>query len=152
MPRVLALDLGAKRIGVAVSDSDGTVATPVTVIERHRDRQRLHREIADLVEEWDAELLLLGLPVDLRGEIGPAAAGVLQERDQLAAVVGVPVEVHDERLTTRIADRALRERGDMDGRARREVVDMVAASVILQDWLDRHRTDPDEPDAEEPSP
>lgn len=148
---MLALDLGAKRIGVAVSDSDGTVATPITVLTRHRDRPRLHREIAELVREWDAEVLLVGLPVDLRGEIGPAAASVLAERDELAAAVGVPVEVHDERLTTRIADRALRERGDMDGRARREVVDMVAASVILQDWLDRARTDRDL-DPQEPTP
>lgn len=135
--RVLALDLGARRIGVAVSDTDERVATAVTVLERHRDRPRQHREIAELVQEWDADLLLLGLPIDLQGEVGPAASGVLAERDELAAVVGVPVEVHDERLTTRIADRALRERGDLDGRARRKVVDMVAAAVILQDWLDR---------------
>jgi len=134
---VLALDLGAKRIGVAVSDDDGRVATPVGVLERHRDRARLHREVADLVTEWEAGLLLLGLPIDLRGEVGPAAQGVLAERDELAAVVGVPVEVHDERLTTRIAEHALRERGDLDGRARRKLVDQVAASVILQDWLDR---------------
>lgn len=135
--RVLALDLGAKRIGVAISDSDGRVATPVTTIQRHNDRPRLHREIAQMVKDWDAELLLLGLPIDLAGKVGPAAQAVLAERDQLAAVVSVPVEVHDERLTTRIADKALQERGDMDSRARRKVVDMVAASVILQDWLDR---------------
>jgi len=134
---VLALDLGARRIGVAVSDSDGRVATPVVVVERHKDRPRLHRELAELVAEWDAELVVVGLPIDLAGEIGPAAQGVLAERDELAAVLGVPVEVHDERMTTRIADRALRERGDLDGRARRKVVDMVAAAVILQDWLDR---------------
>lgn len=138
--RVLALDLGAKRIGVAVSDADARVATPVLVLERHRDRARLHREIAELVVEWEAELLLLGLPLDLRGEVGPAAAAVMVERDELAAVVGVPVEVHDERLTTRIADRALQERGDLDGRQRRRVVDMVAAAVILQDWIDRRRS------------
>jgi putative Holliday junction resolvase len=134
--RVLALDLGSKRIGVAVSDDAGRVATPVQVLERHRDRPRLHREIADLVAEWGAGMVLVGLPIDLQGEIGPAAQGVLAERDELAAVLTVPVEVHDERMTTRIADQALRERGDLDGRARRQVVDMVAAAVILQDWLD----------------
>jgi putative Holliday junction resolvase len=139
--RVLALDLGSKRIGVAISDADGRVATPVATIERHRDRPRLHREIADLVDEWDAELLLLGLPIALDGSIGPAARAVLAERDELATVVRVPIEVHDERLTTRIADRALRERGDLDARARKQVVDQVAASVILQDWLD-HPRDP----------
>jgi len=134
--RVLALDLGAKRIGVAVSDDAGAVATPVATVARHGDRPRLHRELAELVADWNAELVLLGLPVALDGSIGPAAQAVLAERDELAAVVGVPVEVHDERFTTRIADRALRERGDLDARARRKVVDMVAASVILQDWLD----------------
>ena len=138
---MLALDLGAKRIGVAVSDSDGRVATPVQVVARHGDRPRLHREIGELVSEWDAELVLIGLPIDLRGEIGPAAAAVLVERDELAAVLTVPVEVHDERMTTRIADAALRERGDLDGRARRRLVDMTAAAVILQDWLDRQNRD-----------
>ncbi|CAN5641609.1 Holliday junction resolvase RuvX [soil metagenome] len=148
---MLALDLGSKRIGVAVSDSDGRVATPVLVVERHKDRPRLHRELAELVAEWDAELVLLGLPVDLAGELGPAARGVLAERDELVKVLGVPVEVHDERMTTRIADRALRERGDLDGRARRKVVDMMAAAVILQDWLDRGAAG-EAPPEEEPTP
>lgn len=139
--RVLALDLGAKRIGVAVSDDAGLVATPVATVARHGDRPRLHRELAELVAEWDAGLVLLGLPVALDGSIGAAAQAVLAERDELAAVVGVGVEVHDERFTTRIADRALRERGDLDARARRQVVDMVAASVILQDWLDLRTSD-----------
>ena len=137
--RVLALDLGSKRIGVAVSDSDGAVATPIATLARHGDRQRLHKEIAALIQEWDAELLLLGLPIALDGGVGPAATAVLAERDELVDVVGVPIEVHDERMTTRIADRALRERGDLDGPARRALVDQVAASVILQDWLDQRR-------------
>jgi len=149
--RVLALDLGARRIGVAVSDTAGRVATPIQVLDRHRDRPRLHREIADLVAEWEADLVVVGLPIDLQGQVGPAAVGVLAERDELAAVVGVPVEVYDERMTTRIADRALRERGDLDGRARRKVVDMVAAAVILQDWLDRG-TSGGAPPEEEPTP
>lgn len=149
--RVLALDLGARRIGVAVSDTDGRVATPLLVLERHKDRPRLHREIADLVVEWEAELVLVGLPIDLEGRVGPAATGVLAECDELAAAVGVPVEVHDERMTTRIAERALRERGDLDGRARRQVVDMMAAAVILQDWLDRGATGGAPPE-EEPTP
>lgn len=145
--RVLALDLGQRRIGVAVSDPDRRVATPLVVLERHRDRARPHREIAALVEEWEATLVLLGLPIDLEGRIGVAAASVLAERRELEAHVAVPVEVHDERMTTRIAERRLRERGDLDGPSRRKVIDMVAASVILQDWLDAgcpHETVPDE--------
>lgn len=142
--RVLALDLGAKRIGVAVSDSDGRVATPIATLQRGPDRQRLHREIAELVREWDAELLLLGLPVALDGGTGPAAQAVLAERDELAAAVPVPVEVHDERMTTRIAERTLRERGDLDGRQRRAIIDQVAAAVILQDWLDARAPHPED--------
>ena len=139
MSRVLALDLGSRRIGVAVSDDARTVATPITTLARRGDRPKLHREVAELVAEWEAGVVLLGLPVALDGTLGPAAQAVLTERDELAAVVAVPVEVHDERMTTKIADRALRERGDLDGPARRKVVDMVAATVILQDWLDRGR-------------
>lgn len=140
--RVLALDLGTKRIGVAVSDSDGTVATPIGTLVRHGDRPRLHREIAALCREWEAEQVLLGLPIDLEGNHGPAAQAVLVERDELAAVLDLPVLVHDERMTTRIADRALRERGDLDHRARKAVVDQVAAAVILQDWLDHQQAAP----------
>lgn len=143
----MALDLGARRIGVAVSDSDERVATPITVLARHRDRPRLHREIADLVAEWEAEQVVVGLPIDLGGEIGPAAAAVLAECDELAVALPVPVTTHDERLTTRIAEQRLRERGDLDGRGRRKVVDMVAASVILQDWLD-HRLGDEAPTGE----
>jgi putative Holliday junction resolvase len=134
--RALALDLGDRRIGVAVSDTDERVASPVTVLERTRDRQRLHRQIAELVAEWDAAILVVGLPLSLDGGTGPAAAKVQAEAAELADVVGVPIELHDERLSTVTAERMLKER-DLDGRARRKVVDMVAASVILQDWLDR---------------
>lgn len=137
--RVMALDLGARRIGVAVSDSDETVATPLTVLERHADRPRLVGQIRELVREWEIEQLVVGLPIDLAGEVGPAARAVLDECDRLADELKIPVVTHDERMTTRIADRALAARGDMDGRDRRKVVDMMAASVILQDWLDRHR-------------
>jgi putative pre-16S rRNA nuclease len=134
--RALALDLGDRRIGVAVSDADERVASPVTVLERTRDRQRLHRQIAELVAEWEAAVLVVGLPLSLDGGTGPAAAKVESEAAELAEVVGVPVELHDERLSTVTAERLLKER-DLGGRARRKVVDMVAASVILQDWLDR---------------
>jgi putative Holliday junction resolvase len=134
--RVLALDLGTKRIGLAVSDDAQRVATPVGTLARHGDRPRLHREIADLVVEWEAGVLLLGLPIALDGTLGPAATAVLAERDELAEVVPVPVVVHDERMTTRIAERSLRERGDLDAKARKEVIDQMAATVILQDWLD----------------
>ena len=139
--RVLALDLGSKRIGIAVSDDAQRVATPIGTLDRHGDRPRLHREIAELVAEWEAGLLLLGLPIALDGGIGPAASAVLAERDELAEVVPVPVVVHDERMTTRIAERSLRERGDLDAKARKKIIDQMAATVILQDWLDHRPAD-----------
>lgn len=139
--RVLALDLGSRRIGVAVSDDAGRLALPVAVIERHNDRPRLHREIAETVRDHEAGRVVVGLPIDLQGDVGPAARSVLAEVEELRSAVGVPVEVLDERLTTRIADRALQERGDLDARARRKLVDMMAATVILQDWLDHHEVD-----------
>lgn len=133
--RALGIDLGERRIGVAVSDSDGRVATPLTVIKRSGSRNRDHQRIAELVEEYEARVVVVGLPLSLDGGAGPAAVGAQHEAQQLEAAVGVPVLTHDERLTTVIAEQALAESG-LSGKARRRRVDMVAASVILQGWLD----------------
>jgi putative Holliday junction resolvase len=133
--RAIGVDLGAKRIGIALSDSAGTLATPWTKVERCGDVALDHRRIADLVEEAEAECVVVGLPLSLDGSVGPAAEAVLAEVEALAAVVGVPVETYDERLTTVTAERVLREQG-VTGRRRRQVVDQVAASVFLQAWLD----------------
>lgn len=133
--RVVALDLGTKRIGVAVSDLSGTIATPRTVIQRSGSKQRDHRVIKDLIEEEEAELLVVGLPLNMNGSYGPAAKGAVAEAAQLASVVGVPVETFDERLTTVSADRALME-ANISATNRRKLVDKVAAAVMLQAWLD----------------
>ena len=133
--RALGLDLGSKRIGVAVSDRSGTIATPLTVVQRSGSRAQDHRRIAALVEEEEAERVVVGLPLSLSGNLGPAAKGAVAEADQIASVVTVPVETFDERLTTVTADRALMEQR-MKAQARRRVVDKVAAAVMLQAWLD----------------
>ncbi|MCY4036379.1 MAG: Holliday junction resolvase RuvX [bacterium] len=133
--RALGIDLGERRIGVAVSDSDRRVATPLAVIERSGSRNRDHQQIASIVQEYEAQVVVVGLPLSLDGGTGPAAIGAEREARQLEAAVGVPVLTHDERLTTVIAERSLAESG-LDGQARRRRVDMVAASVILQGWLD----------------
>ena len=135
MGRALGIDFGERRIGVAVSDSDGRVATPLTVIKRTGSRNRDHEKIAELVDEYEAGVVVVGLPLSLDGGTGPAALGAQREAQQLEAAVGVPVLTHDERLTTVIAEQALAESG-LRGKARRRRVDMVAASVILQGWLD----------------
>ena len=133
--RVLALDLGSKRIGVAVSDPSETIASPDRVLERTGSRTRDHKAIGDLVAEWEAELVVVGLPLSLSGEDGPAARATREEAAELAAALTVPVELHDERLTTVTASRTLQE-AKMTADARRRVVDKVAAAVLLQSWLD----------------
>ncbi len=133
--RALGIDLGERRIGVAVSDSKGRLATPLTVIKRTGSQNRDHQKIAELVDEYEAEVVIVGLPLSLDGGTGPAALGAEREARELESVLGVPVLTHDERLTTVIADRVLAESG-LSGKARRRRVDMVAASIILQGWLD----------------
>ena len=133
--RVLGLDLGSKRIGVAVSDRSGTIAGPLTVLARSGDVTRDHAAVRRLVEEEEAEAVVVGLPIALDGSIGIAARAALAETEALASVVGVPVATHDERFTTVSAERPMRAAG-MKAPARRKVVDMVAAAVMLQAWLD----------------
>jgi putative Holliday junction resolvase len=136
--RVIGLDLGSKRIGVAVSDSSATIATPFTVINRSKKQSEDHRTIAALVREEEAEAIVIGLPLSMSGDIGPAARAAIAESKVLATVVDVPVHLHDERLTTVAADAVLME-AKMKAQARRRVVDKVAAAVMLQSWLDARR-------------
>ena len=135
MTRAVALDIGTRRIGVALSDSNGTVATPYEVVPRSGDRARDHRRIGALVEEAGAEVVVVGLPYSLDGSIGPAARSILDEVELLRATLPVDVVTWDERLTTVEAERSLRAMGVKKGN-RRRVVDQVAATVILQSWLD----------------
>jgi putative Holliday junction resolvase len=133
--RALGIDLGSVRIGVALCDSGGVLATPWETVSRSGDRVRDHRRLLELAAEAEAEVLVVGLPLALDGSVGPAATAVLEEVAELRATASVPVETYDERLTTVTATRMLRERG-VSGKARRKVVDQVAAAVILQSWLD----------------
>jgi putative pre-16S rRNA nuclease len=135
MMRAIGLDLGTRRIGVALSDSAGTVATPYDVLTRSGDRADDHGRIAELVADAGAEIVVVGLPLSLDGSVGPAARGILDEADQLRARLPVGVVTWDERLTTVEAQQRLRSAG-VRGRKGRRVVDQVAATVILQSWLD----------------
>ena len=133
--RALGLDLGQKRVGVAVSDSAGALAMPIEVLDRLGDRQREHRAIAELVEEWEAEIVVVGLPYNMDGTAGPQARKYASEAKALGDTLDVPVVLYDERLTTVTAERNLMEQ-NMNAQERRRVVDKVAASVMLQSWLD----------------
>ena len=129
MNKVLGLDLGTKRIGVALGT--GTIATPYEVVERGRHLAR----IRELLEETGAAVVVIGLPYSLDGSKGPAAKKIEAEVEQLRAQLDVPVEVWDERFTTVTAHQSLMDQ-KMKADARRRVVDKVAAAVMLQSWLD----------------
>ena len=136
--RVLGLDLGSKRIGVAVSDSAQSVATPLKFVARSGDRHRDHRNIASIVSEYEAVGVVVGLPVPMSGEMGPAATAVLEEVSNLRRVVGVEVDTIDERLTTKQAAGSL-QRAGKSSRAQRTIIDETAAALLLQTWIDRTR-------------
>jgi putative Holliday junction resolvase len=135
--RALGVDLGARRIGLALSDPSRTVATPHEVLRRSGDPAADRRAIVDTARRQNATVIVVGLPLSLSGRTGPAAQATLEEVEALRAVAGdIEVTVHDERLTTVTAERALTE-ARMGREARRQVVDKVAAAVMLQSWLER---------------
>jgi putative holliday junction resolvase len=133
--RALGIDPGSKRIGLAVSDRSGTVASPLTVLLRSRSRRHDDAEIARIVREEEVEIVVVGLPINMDGTRGAAAQAAAAEARRLATVVGVPVELHDERRTTVSADRSMLEAG-LNAVERRQRVDKVAAAIMLQSWLD----------------
>lgn len=138
MSRVLGVDLGSKRIGIAVSDPTRTIASALTVLARSGSTRRDHQAIRDLQLEEEAGLIVVGLPLNMNGSAGPAARAAVSEAEALATVVDVPVITFDERRSTAEADRAMIE-GGLDGRKRRKVVDRVAAAYFLQTFLDSQR-------------
>jgi putative holliday junction resolvase len=139
MGRVLGVDLGARRIGLAVSDPAGRVATPLTVVERSGDTAADHRTIVAHAREAGASRIVVGLPLSLSGEVGPAARAVLEEVESLRAEASgtIAVETHDERLTTVIAERGIRA-ARARRRARKRAVDSAASAVMLQSYLEAH--------------
>lgn len=132
--RVLALDVGERRIGVALSDPTQTLARSLLVLYRRSDREALER-VAALVREQSVERVVVGYPLSLGGDVGPQAERVKRFARALAQVLEVPVEMWDERYSTVDAERILREQG-VGGRKRRRRIDATAAAVILQSYLD----------------
>ncbi len=136
--RVVAVDLGSRRIGVAVSDGEGRLAFPRPFIERCGDSEADRRAVAALVNEEDAAVLVVGLPLSLDGRRRAAARAASDEASRLEALLapsGVRVETFDERLTTVTATQALAGAGK-GSRDRRASVDSAAATVLLQAWLE----------------
>lgn len=137
--RVLALDLGEKRIGVAVSDGTRTIAQALTMFKRGSRREDF-AQIGRLLAEQEANLLLIGLPIMLDGTEGEKAAWVRDYAAELGEHIAVPIVFFDEAFTTKEAESSLRARGKK-GRQIRQRVDAVAAAFILQGYLDAARGD-----------
>lgn len=130
----LGLDIGQTRIGIAVSDRTGRVAMPVKVLPA-AEVTGMARTFRRIVEDHEPEILVCGLPQTMAGEDGPQAERVRQVAQDIATKLGLPLEFSDERLSSKEAKRILRE-GGLSEKQMRGKVDMVAASLFLQAWLD----------------
>jgi putative Holliday junction resolvase len=137
--RRLGVDVGTIRIGVAVSDPDGILATPVETVRRDRTDRHLRR-LAQLAAELEVVEVIIGLPRTLSDRTGPSAQDAIGIAENLARrIAPTPVRMADERLTTVSAQRSLREAG-VRARGQKSMIDQAAAVGILQSWLDQRRT------------
>ncbi|MGI6216433.1 MAG: Holliday junction resolvase RuvX [Coriobacteriales bacterium] len=135
--RILALDIGRKRTGIAATDATGTIASPVKVLPSNEvfDNAKTFRRV---IEDYEPELLVVGLPVSLDGNENDHAKWVREVADKISAATSIPVEFQDERLTSSEAKRIMRDEG-LSERDMRGKLDMVAASLILEAYIDGNR-------------
>lgn len=136
--RALGVDLGTKRIGLATSDASLTLASPLQVLNRSGSRLQDHQAIAAIVKEYEIDCVVVGMPLSMSGAAGAAAQSATIEVSQMTSVVGVPVLTYDERLTTVSAHHILQE-NNVPAKDRKNVIDKIAAAVMLQSWLDARR-------------
>ena len=141
--RVLGIDIGSKKIGIAISNQEMTLATPLTVVHRSSQTSEDHETIKGIAHEWEVELLVVGMPLSLDGSLGAAAENVLQEITHLERNTGISVDTFDERFTTTTAKQILHDQG-VSEKEQKNIIDQVAASIILQAWLD-HKISASEP-------
>lgn len=132
--RVLALDIGKTRCGIAISDPAERVASPLCVLPT-REVLECAPSFRRILEDWEPELILSGLPYTLSGEEGPQAADIRRDAAAIAKRCNLPLEFTDERLSSSQAKRSLREKG-MTEKEMRGKIDMIAAGLFLQAWLD----------------
>jgi putative pre-16S rRNA nuclease len=135
--RILAVDPGSKRVGLALSDPTGTIAQALTTVSA-QPAETLASRVVELARAHDAGKIVVGLPLRMDGTSGPEAASARKLADELRTASGLPVELVDERLTTVAAERALISTGERRAK-RRITVDRVAAAMLLQSHLDRRR-------------
>jgi putative Holliday junction resolvase len=135
--RILGIDYGKRRIGLAISDPSGFMAQPLATIDLKDDNDSI-REIVRIINERSVEEVVVGLPVSLSGELGQQARDVLQFIEELRSQTDVNIATWDERLSTSIAQRALTDTKAKKAR-KKDLVDQIAAAVILQGYLDSRR-------------
>ena len=135
--RIMGLDIGTKTIGIALSDEFGWTAQPLTTLKRTNIRSDI-KELIGIIKDHSVQKAVVGLPVNMDGSLGFRAASVLKFVDRLKTETGVPVVTWDERLSTAAVERVLIS-GDVTRRKRKEAVDKMAASYILQGYLDSIR-------------
>ena len=135
--KVIGLDLGEKRIGVAVSDESGRIALPLATLSGDQPACEIIADILNLADQHGAERIVIGMPTSLSGEAGPAAQKAAQFARALAAETDLQVITWDERLTTALAEKTM-VAADVKRRQRRQKIDKVAAALILQNYLDAH--------------
>lgn len=133
--RILGLDIGSKTIGVAMSDPLGWTAQGITTIKRTKKEKDLE-EIKRICNEYSVETIVIGLPKNMNGTIGESGERILEFSEEIKEATNIKVEMWDERLTTVAAHRAMLE-ADLSRQKRKKIVDKIAATYILQGYLDR---------------
>lgn len=136
--RYLGLDLGSRTLGMALSDTTGLIASSYKVVRHNEEYKKLINEIKDVVEENKIEKIVLGLPKNMNNTVGPKGELSYKFKDMLESSLGIEVILEDERLTTKEATNILLE-NDTSRKKRKKVVDSLAATLILQSYLDRIR-------------
>lgn len=136
--RYLGLDLGSRTLGVAISDKAGLIASSLEVIRHEEEYDRLLDEVKNLVSELGVEAVVLGFPKNMNNTIGPKGELSLEFKEKLEKILSIPVYLQDERLSTKSALDTL-IKGDVSRKNRKKVVDSVAATIILQSFLDRRK-------------
>ena len=136
--RYLGLDLGTKTIGLAISDKTALIATSYKVLHHNNDPESCLDELKSIIESLNVETLVLGLPKNMNNTIGKRAEDTLEFKNILETTFKLPVYLEDERLTTKSAESILLE-GDTSRKKRKKVIDKIAATIILQSFLDKRR-------------
>ena len=138
--RYLGLDLGSRTLGMALSDATGTIASSHKIVRHNEEYDRLVNDVVDVVSEWNVSAIVLGLPKNMNNSIGFKGELSIEFKKKLEDRLNIPVYLEDERLTTKEAENLLIS-NDTSRKKRKKVIDSMAASIILQSYLDRRKGD-----------